>query len=67
MTHSGSDKFAVDLLIKGNSDADEHRCRMARSAAAIVQMAFTTKRPFRLHQQAEGLTAINRLLSFCTR
>lgn len=28
MTHSGSDKFAVDPLIKGNSDADEHRCRM---------------------------------------
>ncbi|MGR4932486.1 hypothetical protein ACIPUD_37665 [Bradyrhizobium sp. CAR08] len=61
MTHSGSDKFAVDLIIEGNSDADEHRCRMARSAAAIVQMAFTPKRAFRLHQQTEGLTAINRL------
>lgn len=34
---------------------------MARSAAAIVQTAFTPKRPFRLHQQTEGLTAINRL------
>ncbi|OSI71077.1 hypothetical protein [Bradyrhizobium canariense] len=61
MTHSGSDKFAGDLKIKGNSHADEHRCRMARSTAAIVQMAFTPKRLFRLHQQTEGLTAINRL------
>ncbi|OSI35695.1 hypothetical protein BST65_00810 [Bradyrhizobium canariense] len=61
MTHSGSDKFAVDPVINGRSDADEHRCRMSRSAAAIVQMAFTPKRPFRRHQQTERLTAINRL------